>query len=146
MLPEEVGFLRYLRAAKVSTRAVHSALTVSSSCVLVLPCKTCLPVPDGIFVAFFVPDKQALNEHQMLIVWTFCLPLVYSLDDEFMKPCDVHLQAKLNEYEFPVKKVANVQSQLSRLIEKNYYLNKSAREVRRVHLSPLARRPVCRKG
>lgn len=38
-------------------------------------------------------------------------------------------QAKLNEYEFPVKKVANVQSQLSRLIEKNYYLNKSAREV-----------------
>lgn len=39
-------------------------------------------------------------------------------------------QAKLNEYEFPVKKVANVQSQLSRLIEKNYYLNKSAREVR----------------
>lgn len=40
------------------------------------------------------------------------------------------LQAKLNEYEFPVKKVANVQSQLSRLIEKNYYLNKSAREVR----------------
>lgn len=40
-----------------------------------------------------------------------------------------HPQAKLNEYEFPVKKVANVQSQLSRLIEKNYYLNKSAREV-----------------
>lgn len=40
-------------------------------------------------------------------------------------------QAKLNEYEFPVKKVANVQSQLSRLIEKNYYLNKSAREVRK---------------
>lgn len=38
-------------------------------------------------------------------------------------------QAKLNEYEFPVKKVANVQSQLSRLIEKNYYLNKSARDV-----------------
>lgn len=29
-----------------------------------------------------------------------------------------------------MKKVANVQSQLSRLIEKNYYLNKSAREVR----------------
>lgn len=36
----------------------------------------------------------------------------------------------MNEYEFPVKKVANVQAQLSRLIEKNYYLNKSAREVR----------------
>jgi len=33
----------------------------------------------------------------------------------------------LNEYEFPSNKVANVQSQLTRLIEKNYYLNKSAR-------------------
>lgn len=48
------------------------------------------------------------------------------------RPKNVH-QAKLNEYEFPVKKVANVQSQLSRLIEKNYYLNKSAREVRKRH-------------
>ncbi|CAM9790784.1 unnamed protein product, partial [Discosporangium mesarthrocarpum] len=37
-------------------------------------------------------------------------------------------KTKLNEYEFPMKKVANVQSQLCRLIEKNYYLNKSARE------------------
>lgn len=44
-------------------------------------------------------------------------------------PFHAILQAKLNEYEFPVNKVANVQSQLSRLIEKNYYLNKSAREV-----------------
>ncbi|CAN0023523.1 unnamed protein product, partial [Scytosiphon promiscuus] len=43
-------------------------------------------------------------------------------------------KAKLNEYEFPVKKVANVQSQLSRLIEKNYYLNKSAREAYRSYL------------
>jgi ATP-dependent RNA helicase DDX18/HAS1 len=33
----------------------------------------------------------------------------------------------LNEYEFPENKIANVQSQLQRLIEKNYYLNKSAR-------------------
>eukprot|EP00903_Cladosiphon_okamuranus_P017526 g16141.t1 len=43
-------------------------------------------------------------------------------------------KAKLNEYEFPVKKVVNVQSQLSRLIEKNYYLNKSAREAYRSYL------------
>lgn len=52
-----------------------------------------------------------------------------------LSPCCIppnnNVQAKLNEYEFPVKKVANVQSQLSRLIEKNYYLNKSAREVRK---------------
>lgn len=40
----------------------------------------------------------------------------------------------LNEYEFPDKKVANVQSQLTKLIEKNYYLNKSAREAYRSYL------------
>ncbi|CAM9276386.1 unnamed protein product [Sphacelaria rigidula] len=43
-------------------------------------------------------------------------------------------KARLNEYEFPVKKVANVQAQLARLIEKNYYLNKSAREAYRSYL------------
>ena len=40
----------------------------------------------------------------------------------------------LNEYEFSANKVANVQSQLTRLIEKNYYLNKSAREAFRSYL------------
>lgn len=58
-----------------------------------------------------------------MAIWTFKLSLI----DLALA---LGLQAKLNEYEFPVKKVANVQSQLSRLIEKNYYLNKSAREVR----------------
>jgi len=38
-------------------------------------------------------------------------------------------QAKvpLNEYEFPAKKIANVQMQLEHLIEKNYYLHQSAK-------------------
>ena len=40
----------------------------------------------------------------------------------------------LNEYEFPTNKVANVQSQLQRLIEKNYYLNKAARDAYRSYL------------
>jgi ATP-dependent RNA helicase DDX18/HAS1 len=43
-------------------------------------------------------------------------------------------QVTLNEYEFPAHKVANVQSQLCRLVEKNYYLNKSAREAYRSYL------------
>lgn len=30
----------------------------------------------------------------------------------------------LNEYEFPQQKISNVQAQLERLIEKNYYLHK----------------------
>ena len=40
----------------------------------------------------------------------------------------------LNEYEFPTSKVANVQSQLQRLVEKNYYLNKAARDAYRSYL------------
>jgi ATP-dependent RNA helicase DDX18/HAS1 len=34
----------------------------------------------------------------------------------------------LNEYEFPANKIANIQSQLERLIEKNYYLASSAKD------------------
>ena len=34
----------------------------------------------------------------------------------------------LEEYEFPEKKVANVQSQLENLVQKNYYLNRSAKD------------------
>eukprot|EP00978_Attheya_sp_CCMP212_P002724 scaffold5585_cov57-Attheya_sp.AAC.6 len=40
----------------------------------------------------------------------------------------------LNEYEFPTQKVSNVQSQLQRLIEKNYYLNRAARDAYRSYL------------
>ncbi|VDK60382.1 unnamed protein product [Cylicostephanus goldi] len=34
----------------------------------------------------------------------------------------------LNEFEFSWSKIANIQSQLENLIDKNYYLNKSAKE------------------
>lgn len=40
----------------------------------------------------------------------------------------------LNEYEFPQNKVANVQSQLEKLVEKNYYLHQSAREAYRAYI------------
>jgi ATP-dependent RNA helicase DDX18/HAS1 len=44
--------------------------------------------------------------------------------------------AKVNvqEFEFPVAKIANVGTQMNMLIEKNYYLNKSAREAYRSYL------------
>ena len=48
-----------------------------------------------------------------------------------------YLQEKkvnLQEYEFPMKKIANISHQLTTLIEKNYYLNKSAREAYRSYL------------
>lgn len=43
-------------------------------------------------------------------------------------------KVSLNEYEFPMNKVANVQSQLQRIVEKNYYLNRAARDAYRSYL------------
>ncbi|KAL1522854.1 hypothetical protein AB1Y20_017821 [Prymnesium parvum] len=40
----------------------------------------------------------------------------------------------LNEYEFPPNKLANVQAQLEKLVGKNYYLHKSARDAYRSYL------------
>ena len=40
----------------------------------------------------------------------------------------------LNEYEFPKNKVANIQSQLTKLISRNYYLHKSARDAYRSYI------------
>ena len=49
-------------------------------------------------------------------------------------------QAKvpLNEYDFPENKLTNVQGQMEKLIEKNYYLNKSAKEGYRSYLQAYA--------
>ncbi|KAF6003361.1 ATP-dependent RNA helicase [Cyanidiococcus yangmingshanensis] len=44
----------------------------------------------------------------------------------------------LNEYEFPKQKIANIQSQLERLVEGNYYLQKSARDGFRSYLQAYA--------
>jgi ATP-dependent RNA helicase DDX18/HAS1 len=43
-------------------------------------------------------------------------------------------QVTLAEYDFPVHKVANVQSQLQKLLETNYYLNRAARDAYRSYL------------
>ncbi|RYO74944.1 hypothetical protein DL764_010626 [Monosporascus ibericus] len=63
----------------------------------------------------------------------------------FLQPNEVsflsHLkQARvpLVEYQFPAKKVLNVQSQLEKLISQNYYLNKSAKEGYRSYLHAYA--------
>ncbi|GME32506.1 atp-dependent rna helicase has1 [Neofusicoccum parvum] len=52
-----------------------------------------------------------------------------------------HLKAErlaLAEYEFPEKKLLNIQSQLEKLISSNYYLNKSAKEAFRSYLNAYA--------
>lgn len=43
------------------------------------------------------------------------------------------------EFEFPTKKLVNVQSQLEKLIGKNYYLNNSAKDGYRYEASSLLR-------
>jgi ATP-dependent RNA helicase DDX18/HAS1 len=49
-----------------------------------------------------------------------------------------HAKVPLNEYEFPQNKIANVQAQLEKLIEKNYYLHRSSREAYRSYLQAYA--------
>lgn len=44
----------------------------------------------------------------------------------------------LEEYEFPPNKIANVQSQLEKLVEKIYYLNQSAKEAYKSYLHAYA--------
>jgi len=48
-----------------------------------------------------------------------------------------HLRAaniSLHEYEFPEEKLANIQPQFDKLIEKNYYLNVAAKDGFRSYL------------
>jgi ATP-dependent RNA helicase DDX18/HAS1 len=52
----------------------------------------------------------------------------------FLRYLQAAAKVTLNEYEFPTSKVANVQTQLQSLIEKNYYLNRAAREAYRSYL------------
>mmetsp|Transcript_19818 Transcript_19818/g.38842 ORF Transcript_19818/g.38842 Transcript_19818/m.38842 type:complete len:626 (+) Transcript_19818:201-2078(+) len=44
------------------------------------------------------------------------------------------VKVTVNEYEFPAKKVANVQSQMEDLVQTNYYLNRSGRDAYRSYL------------
>ncbi|KAL3998034.1 DEAD/DEAH box helicase family protein [Acanthocheilonema viteae] len=45
-----------------------------------------------------------------------------------------HAKVVLNEYEFSWSKIANIQLQLEKLIEQNYYLNKSAKEAYKCYI------------
>jgi len=44
----------------------------------------------------------------------------------------------LNEYEFPASKLANISGQYKKLVERNYYLNKSARDAYKSYLHAYA--------
>ena len=44
----------------------------------------------------------------------------------------------LQEYEFPLNKIANIGSQMTMLVEKNYYLHRSAKDAYRSYLMSYA--------
>ena len=59
----------------------------------------------------------------------------------FLRPSEVGFLAHLKtarvpvvEFDFPAKKIVNVQSQLEKLISQNYYLNKRAKDEYRSYL------------
>ena len=52
----------------------------------------------------------------------------------YLKQCKV----PLSEYEFPTSKLANISGQYQKLVERNYYLNKAAREAYRSYLHAYA--------
>jgi len=52
-----------------------------------------------------------------------------------------HAKVTLNEYDFSKAKICNIQSQLEKLISKNYYLNKSAKDGYRSYLQAYASHP-----
>ncbi|CAG8463383.1 20655_t:CDS:2 [Dentiscutata erythropus] len=63
----------------------------------------------------------------------------------FLLPCELgflrylkHAKVPLNEFQFQDNKIFNVQSQLEKLIEKNYYLHQSARDGFRSYLTAYA--------
>lgn len=69
--------------------------------------------------------------------------LLFLLPEElrFLK----HLKAAkvpLNEFEFPSSKIAKVQSQLESLVEKNFFLHRSAREAYRSYIQGYAQHPL----
>ncbi|KXJ13155.1 ATP-dependent RNA helicase DDX18 [Exaiptasia diaphana] len=49
-----------------------------------------------------------------------------------------HAKVPLNEYDFSSSKILNIQSQLEKLIEKNYYLHKSSKDAYRSYLQAYA--------
>ncbi|KAK1351882.1 RNA helicase [Heracleum sosnowskyi] len=70
------------------------------------------------------PGKGS-KEKALLILTPEELPFIFYLKEA---------KVPLKEYEFPEKKLANVQSQLEKLVANNYHLNTSAKEAYRAYL------------
>jgi ATP-dependent RNA helicase DDX18/HAS1 len=117
LMPEELGFLSYLKSSKVlfvrSLRYCTIAYLVNI--LTLIGVVSCCPCPclhcclHTILAAVSIPS----------------MPVQGPLGS---------VQVPLNEYEFPTSKVANVQSELERLIEKNYYLNQGAKDAFRAYV------------
>ena len=125
LLPEELGFLRYLKVCCFQLLLASSVLLCSMQLLE-------WSMQRGFLIGCGSEPGQLEDPVNS------CVPeschLVSSLSAELAKLAVLVLQAAkvpLNEYEFPTSKVANVQSQLEKLVEKNYYLHQSAKDAYR---------------
>ena len=118
--PEEMGFLRYLKGAHCACDGLYYATHILS---------------------LHAPANPSAGTAGPLMLSTTCSTcLQCSLSEgpwQRLSALDIEdaaaqaAKVPLNEYEFPTSKVANVQSQLEKLVAKNYYLHSSAREAYR---------------
>ena len=119
LLPEEMGFLRYLKVRIVLALGLTYCSSTVPSCISGSLCRTAGPLV--LSTACFTCLWCSLSEG----LWQRLSAL--DIKDAAAQAAKV----PLNEYEFPTSKVANVQSQLEKLVAKNYYLHSSAREAYR---------------
>ncbi|KAJ8787022.1 hypothetical protein J1605_023164 [Eschrichtius robustus] len=100
--PEELGFLRYLKQSKVLGKLSHH-----------------LPVsPQG----GRLPDGRACDSGSCSFPPASSTGLALSQSSNKLR------LVPLSEFEFSWSKISDIQSQLEKLIEKNYFLHKSAQE------------------
>jgi ATP-dependent RNA helicase DDX18/HAS1 len=78
------------------------------------------------FIALIAIDSKGINSRAVCCVSQGFL--------RYLK----HAKIPVSEFVFPSNKIANVQSQLEKLIEKNYYLHKSAKDAYRSYLQAYA--------
>lgn len=138
-MPEELGFLKYLKQAKVGRRACvpHVPLPIAAAC----PAPACMPLLElarmtcqPSLAAGVGSEPPALSRYLYLSLSLFpSLSLSRSLSHTHSHT-HTPAQVPLNEYDFPQSKLASVQSQLERLVEKNYYLHTSARDAYRSYI------------
>ncbi|RWA04095.1 hypothetical protein EKO27_g11011 [Xylaria grammica] len=93
-------------------------------------------------VDFIVPLHSELDIGEFITnptqSWTLLTTRVNTFTESVELPVVRAARVPVVEYDFPAKKILNIQSQLEKLINNNYYLNQSAKEGYRAYLHAYA--------